>query len=87
VHSNFYGKPFAAGKAISLFFIKPLLTLKKVTPMKAEEDEITGETIKGRARQVSFPAKVEAKDGIVNATGKLIIDRTDWNIRYKSGSS
>jgi hypothetical protein len=34
---------------------------------------------------VTFPAKMEIKDGLVKADGKLIIDRTDWGIRYKSG--
>jgi hypothetical protein len=28
---------------------------------------------------------MEAKDGIVEANGKLVIDRTKWNVRYKSG--
>ncbi|WP_409014517.1 hypothetical protein [Dyadobacter sp. CY327] len=28
---------------------------------------------------------MEAKDGIVKADSKLVIDRTLWDIRYKSG--
>jgi hypothetical protein len=28
---------------------------------------------------------MEVKDGILKANGKLIIDRTDWGIRYRSG--
>jgi hypothetical protein len=28
---------------------------------------------------------MEVKEGIVNANGKVIIDRTDWGIRYRSG--
>jgi polyisoprenoid-binding protein YceI len=51
-----------------------------------EEKEITGNlTIKGITNAVTFPAKMEFKDGIVKANGKLVIDRTDWGIRYKSG--
>lgn len=42
-------------------------------------------TIKGIMRIVTFPAKMEMKDGVVNATGKLTIDRTLWDVRYKSG--
>lgn len=42
-------------------------------------------TIKGVTHPVSFPAKMEVKDGIVKANGKLIIDRTNWGIRYRSG--
>lgn len=47
---------------------------------------VTGDlTIKGVTRPVTFPAKMEVKDGIVKANGKLIIDRTGWGIRYRSG--
>ena len=28
---------------------------------------------------------MEVKNGILKASGKLNIDRTDWGIRYKSG--
>ncbi|MNL63725.1 hypothetical protein D3C87_1878850 [compost metagenome] len=28
---------------------------------------------------------MEVKDGIVKVNGKLVIDRTKWNVRYKSG--
>jgi polyisoprenoid-binding protein YceI len=51
-----------------------------------EEKEITGNlTIKGITHPVTFPAKIEVKEGIVNANGKLIIDRTKWDVRYNSG--
>ncbi len=42
-------------------------------------------TIKGITNPVTFPAKIEVKDGIVKASGKVIIDRTQWGIRYTSG--
>lgn len=42
-------------------------------------------TIKGVTKPVSFPVKMEVKDGIVKVNGKLIIDRTNWGIRYRSG--
>ena len=54
--------------------------------INAEDNEITGNlTIKGITHPVSFPAKVEVNDGIVKANGKLVIDRTKWDVRYKSG--
>ena len=28
---------------------------------------------------------MEVKDGIVRANGKIVIDRTQWGIRYRSG--
>ena len=42
-------------------------------------------TIKGVAYPITFPAKMEIRDGTVKANGKLIIDRTNWGIRYRSG--
>jgi len=42
-------------------------------------------TIKGITNQVTFPAQMEIVDGILKANGKLTIDRTKWDIRYKSG--
>ena len=48
--------------------------------------KVTGDlTIKGITNPVTFPAKIEVKDGIVKANGKLVIDRTQWGIRYRSG--
>ncbi len=51
-----------------------------------ENIKVTGNlTIKGITNPVTFPAKIEVKDGIVKANGKLVIDRTQWGIRYRSG--
>jgi polyisoprenoid-binding protein YceI len=48
--------------------------------------DVTGYlSIKGITHLVTFPAKVEVKAGIVNANGKLTIDRTKWDVRYNSG--
>jgi polyisoprenoid-binding protein YceI len=48
--------------------------------------KVTGNlTIKGITNPVTFPAKIEVKDRIVKANGKLVIDRTQWGIRYSSG--
>lgn len=61
-------------------------TITRVASINVEDKEITGNlTIKGITQPVTFPAKMEVKDGIVKADGKLVIDRTNWNIRYKSG--
>ncbi|WP_374951891.1 YceI family protein [Mucilaginibacter sp.] len=42
-------------------------------------------TIKGVTHPVTFPVKMGITNGVVNASGKLIIDRTKWGIRYRSG--
>ena len=42
-------------------------------------------TIKGVTNPVTFPAQITINHGIVNANGKITIDRTQWGIRYRSG--
>lgn len=42
-------------------------------------------TVKGISKPVEFPAKVMVKDGVAEASGKVTLDRTNWNIKYKSG--
>jgi polyisoprenoid-binding protein YceI len=48
--------------------------------------KVTGNlTIKGMTHPVTFPAKIKVKDGMAEANGKVVIDRTQWGIRYRSG--
>ncbi|MDP2188749.1 MAG: YceI family protein [Sphingobacteriaceae bacterium] len=47
---------------------------------------ITGNlTIKGITKGISFPAKVENNANGINASAKFDIDRTLWDIKYRSG--
>ncbi|WP_316803699.1 YceI family protein [Pedobacter nototheniae] len=62
------------------------IEITKITSINENNKEITGNlTIKSITHPVTFPAKMEVKNGIVKADGKLIIDRTKWNVSYKSG--
>jgi polyisoprenoid-binding protein YceI len=62
------------------------IAITGVAAINDENKNITGNlTIKGITHPVTFPAKMEIKDGIVKANGKLVIDRTKWDVRYKSG--
>ncbi|MCH7613523.1 MAG: YceI family protein [Candidatus Marinimicrobia bacterium] len=48
--------------------------------------EISGVlTIKGIAKDVSFPARIVRNEHGYEATGKIDLDRTRWDIRYGSG--
>jgi len=48
--------------------------------------KVTGNlTIKGITHPVTFPAKIKVKDGMAEANGKVVIDQTQWGIRYRSG--
>lgn len=47
---------------------------------------VTGNlTIKGITHEVTFPADVSVKGRTVTTNGKLTIDRTQWDVRYRSG--
>ena len=62
------------------------IAITKVASINGENKKVTGNlTIKGITHPVTFPAKMEVKDGIVKANGKLVIDRTKWDVRYRSG--
>lgn len=62
------------------------IVITKVAAVNDENKTVTGNlTIKGITHPVTFPAKTEVKGGFVNAFGKLIIDRTLWDVRYNSG--
>lgn len=53
---------------------------------KGIDKKVTGNlTIKGITHPVTFPAKIDVKDGIATMNGRLAIDRTQWGVRYKSG--
>jgi polyisoprenoid-binding protein YceI len=62
------------------------IAITNVASINGEDKKVTGDlTIKGITHPVSFPVKMEVKDSIVKANGKLVIDRTLWDVRYKSG--
>jgi polyisoprenoid-binding protein YceI len=62
------------------------IAITRVASINAEDKKVTGNlTIKGITHPVTFPVKMEVRDGIVSANGRLVIDRTLWDVRYKSG--
>ncbi len=61
------------------------ITFTKVTPTNGQDKQVTGDlTIKGITHPVTFPAHIDIATKIVKATGKLVIDRSKWDVRYKS---
>ena len=59
--------------------------ITKVEKAVAGKQNITGDlTIKGITHPITFPAEVTMKDGKVTAVGKLEVDRTKYDIKYRS---
>jgi len=62
------------------------IAITRVASANGEHKIVTGNlTIKGITHPVTFPAEMEVKNGTVKANSKLVIDRTLWDVRYKSG--
>jgi polyisoprenoid-binding protein YceI len=49
---------------------------------------VTGDlTIRGNTREISFPAEIEMTDKMIRArTGQIVLDRTQWEVNFKSKS-
>ena len=67
-------------------FPETRLTIKKVEPIKAPDYKIFGDlTIKDKTLPVEFKSTVSQKDNKATLNTKLVIDRTNYGIQYKSG--
>lgn len=64
-----------------------MFKITKVTPKGANAYEVTGDmTIKGITNPVTFPVTVKQNGAMVEADGKVRLDRTKYDIRYGSKS-
>lgn len=63
---------------------KAKFVIKKVEG-KGDSYNITGDlTIKGITNSITFPATVKTDANGLNATAKIVLDRSKWDIRYGS---
>jgi polyisoprenoid-binding protein YceI len=70
----------------AMIFPITTFTITKIASRDNEYLAVTGNlTIKGITHEIIFPAKVEVKGEVVNANGKMTIDRAKWDVRYNSG--
>lgn len=57
-----------------------------VNKVSGDKYNITGDlNIKGISKEISFPAEIKISDSKVTATADFEIDRTLWDIQYRSG--
>ena len=62
------------------------LVIKKVKKVSDANFNVTGDlTIKGITKSVSFPVLVSLKENDILVKAKMTFDRTNYNIKYKSG--
>ena len=64
-----------------------LFVITSVSPAGPGFYDVNGDlSIKGITHPVVFSASVANKGGLVTATGKIIIDRTRYGMRFRSGN-
>ena len=64
-----------------------IFEITRVVPLGPGQFNVSGNlTIKGITREISFPASVEKKNGRYYATSEITIDRSEFDIRYRSES-
>jgi polyisoprenoid-binding protein YceI len=67
-------------------FPEATLTITSVTSIDGMAYINGNLTIKGITERVSFSANVNVAGDILKATGKVIIDRTKYNMKFRSGN-
>lgn len=68
-------------------FPESLIRIKKMVPGPAAATTYTATadlTIKGIKNEIQFPVKLETNGTGATATADIVIDRTKWNVVYKS---
>ncbi|MFN6943503.1 MAG: YceI family protein [Cytophagaceae bacterium] len=66
---------------------KATLEVKEVTSTGTDTYSVKGDlTIKGITKPIEFPATIKILDNKINATAKILVDRTQYEIKYGSGS-
>jgi polyisoprenoid-binding protein YceI len=65
---------------------KYVITKAIPTDSKGNYKLVGNMTIKWTTKEVKFNANVSEANGVVTATGKMTIDRSDYEVKYGSGS-
>ena len=68
-------------------FPEAKLTVNRVKNIEGSQFEMKGNmTIKGITNPVTFNADIKINRNSYTAIAKIIIDRTNWGVEYKSGN-
>lgn len=68
-------------------FPKASFVVSSITPKSGDEYAVKGKlTIKGITNDIEFPATIKNDGKKLNATAKIIVDRSKYNIKYNSAS-
>lgn len=66
---------------------KATFVITKITPGAKDQYTVKGNlTIKGITNEIEFPATVSVVGGDIVAKAKIVVDRTKFDIKYRSGN-
>ena len=66
---------------------KATFVISKIEPKTGDDYTVTGNlTIKGITNAIEFPATIQLSGGQVTAKAKIIVDRTKFDIKFRSGN-
>jgi len=68
-------------------FPKASFVISSITPKAGDEYTVKGKlTIKGITNDIEFPAVIKNDGKNINATAKIVVDRSKYNVKFKSPS-
>ena len=82
-------------KAEDFFYVdsfpRAILEIKGKQPYSSDKSAVNNQiladlTIRGITHEISFPFQISLSNSIFNAEGKINVNRTLFNIKYKSGT-
>ncbi|MEO6283150.1 MAG: YceI family protein [Dyadobacter sp.] len=86
-NAQFAGHLFSEDFFSTERFTEATFVMTSTDQQNADNYLITGDlTIKGITHPVSFPAKVHFSEGSVTASGKILVDRTRYEMKFRSGN-
>jgi polyisoprenoid-binding protein YceI len=86
-NQQFAGHLFSADFFSTENFPEASFVITSTDQLASDTYQITGDlTIKGITHQVSFRAQVHMSGNAVTASGKVIVDRTLYDMKFRSGN-
>lgn len=86
-NAQFAGHLFSADFFATDQFPAASFDITRIDQVKDGDHLITGNlTIKGITHPLSFPAEVKASPDQITASGKIIVDRTKYDMKFRSGN-
>nr|WP_295927757.1 YceI family protein [uncultured Dyadobacter sp.] len=86
-NQQFAGHLFSADFFSTEHFPEAAFVITATEHLESNNYQITGDlTIKGITHEVAFGAQVHISDDTVTATGKVIVDRTRYDMKFRSGN-